>query len=355
MRRRLQPVRGRNGHTPLIEELAFDSVRPPRHAKSTCFSDEDSYNEAVLEACLGNGIEVVGVTDHYRIKSSRKLMAAARAAGLIVLPGFEAVTKDGVHFICLFDVDAEEDVIERRIGECDIGSSADPSPIGDKDALERPVAVINAQDVNDPVDLGRPGFSTAKAQAARQLGPARKRLLDAFSELSDIEEKLAALPGLAETLKRYEEAGLEEKLKEKSLLVREEAVLDAADERVAALADALEVFEGSLPVDRDIVSADALAELPNAALLAELDAVLEDLSGAAERQVVSIRRALDRALRRVREVRERWDALSAAAEENYENAARAAEDDHRRRRVHPPAPPDRAPEPASRCPPEGQA
>lgn len=157
---------------------------------------------------------------------------------------------------------------------------------------------------------------------ARQLGPARKRLLDALGELSDIEEKLAALPGLTETLKRYEEAGLEEKLKEKSLFVREEAVLDAADERIAALAEALEVFEGGLPVDRDIVIADALAELPNAALLAELDAVLEDLSGAAEKQAASIRRALDRALRRVREVRERWDGLSAAAEENYEKTLR---------------------------------
>ena len=43
--------------------------------------------------------------DHYRVDESKGLVQAARAAGLFAFSGFEAVTKDGVHFLCLFDPD----------------------------------------------------------------------------------------------------------------------------------------------------------------------------------------------------------------------------------------------------------
>lgn len=549
-----------------------------RHSKKTAFPDENAYNEALVEACLKSGIEVVGVADHYRIKSSRTLIAEASKAGLCVLPGFEAVTKDGVHFLCLFNPDTDENAIERRIGECGIASGSDPSPIGRHDALEfmeccarwkavciaahvaapggllkklsgksainawrsphllacglpgpvadapvnlrpilenkdpqyardRPVAVVNAQDVNDPADLARAGFSTAvkmsevgyeglkqafldpesrirlatdpepqehtefvalewtggfldgaaihfnenlnvliggrgsgkstvvesiryvlglppvgteartahdsivkhvlrpgtqisllvrsphpakreyviertvpnpptvkstdgellpltpadvaprvevfgqheiselarspeertrllgrfldseeagveKAEATRQLPSARKRLLDALSKRSEIEEKLAALPGLKETLARYEEAGLEETLKEKSLLVREEGVLDTAGETIADLTDALGEFDRALPLDREFLGDDALADLPNPELLAELRTILDDLSGAAEKGAQSIRRALARATKGADDVRTRWDEVSAAADANYEKTLR---------------------------------
>ena len=48
-------------------------------------------------------------------------------------------------------------------------------------------------------------------------------MLDARAELQQIEERLAALPGLEETLERFREAGLEERLKEQSLLVARSA------------------------------------------------------------------------------------------------------------------------------------
>jgi hypothetical protein len=549
-----------------------------RYSKPTSFTDEASYNEAVVDACLANNVEVIGVTDHYRIKSSRALIEALRAAGLTVLPGFEAVTKDGVHFLCLFDAETDEVAIERRIGECGIGSSDEASPIGDKDALEfmeccarwkaiciaahvagdggllkvlkgksainawrshrllacglpgpvrdapenlrpilenknpqyareRPVAFINAQNVNGPADLSRAGFTTAikmsevgfeglkqafldpesrvrlatdpapeehtefvtldwtggfldgtgihfnenlnvliggrgtgkstviesiryvlglepvgqearrvhdsivkqvlrpgtqislvlrsphpatreylvqrtipnpptvksldgdllaltpadvaprvevfgqheiselarspqertrllerflesangesdKAQLVRRLGSNRKQLLDAFVQLAELEDKLDALPGLAETLKRYEEAGLEDKLREKSLLVREEAVLEAGEEAMSTLAEALDEFAEAVPLNRDFVSNDALKELPNATLLAELDTVLEELSKATEGYVTSIGRALEQASKRSSQLRSRWDPLSAAADENYEKTLR---------------------------------
>ena len=74
-----------------------------RHHKATGFKSEAEYNAAIVAACIANGIEVIAVTDHYRVKESLGLVRAARDAGLFAFGGFEAVPKDGVHFICLFD------------------------------------------------------------------------------------------------------------------------------------------------------------------------------------------------------------------------------------------------------------
>src|ERR1700720_1475959 len=70
-----------------------------RHNKPTSFSSEAEYNEAIVAACLEMGIEVIGVTAHYRVQESASLVQAARAAGLFAFSGFEAVSKDGVHFL----------------------------------------------------------------------------------------------------------------------------------------------------------------------------------------------------------------------------------------------------------------
>ena len=105
------------------------------HRKATPFTSEDEYNTAIIETCLDAGIEVIAVTDHYRVKHSAGLVRAARNANLHAFSGFEAVTKDGVHFLCLFDPD-KDGVLERYIGDCGIHDSDRPSPTGSKDATE---------------------------------------------------------------------------------------------------------------------------------------------------------------------------------------------------------------------------
>jgi DNA repair ATPase RecN len=107
-----------------------------RHKKPTRFSEEAAYNQALIEACEAEGIEVLGVTDHYRIGESKQLIESATRAGIIVFPGFEAVTKDGVHFLCLFNPGSDIAAIERKIGDCGIHDSKQISPVGKYDAGE---------------------------------------------------------------------------------------------------------------------------------------------------------------------------------------------------------------------------
>src|SRR5947208_8918062 len=104
-----------------------------RHHKQTSFRTEAEYNTAIIAACQEAGIEVIGVADHYEVKESAGLVQAARAAGLFAFSGFEAVTKDGVHFLCLFDPD-KDSVLERFIGECGVHDTKAASPTGSLDS-----------------------------------------------------------------------------------------------------------------------------------------------------------------------------------------------------------------------------
>ena len=117
-----------------LQVNTFDYLK--RHAHPTSFTKEDDYNAAIVQACLDHRVEVVAITDHYRIASAAALSAALRSAGVIVFPGFEAVSKDGVHFLCLFDPETPASAVQARIGACGIHNDERPSPLGELSASQ---------------------------------------------------------------------------------------------------------------------------------------------------------------------------------------------------------------------------
>ncbi len=548
------------------------------HKKATPFTSEDEYNKAIIEACLDVGIEVIAVTDHYRVKHSAGLVHAARNANLHAFSGFEAVTKDGVHLLCLFDPDKDE-ALERFIGECGVHDSDRLSQTGTKDAIElleaaktwgavciaahvaseggllrklsgqsrinvwthpdllacalpgpvgdapgklrpilenkdarhrrdRPAAVLNASDVNGPDDLKREGasclikMSTVSVEAFRQafldpdsrvrlhsdlkpephaeflavtweggflrdtavhfnenlnvlvggrgtgkstmiesiryalgldplgeearkahegvirhvlqsgtkvslqvrshqpsercytiersipnppvvkdeagevltLSPqdvmpgveifgqheiseltkspekltlllerfidrdtalegrktqvrlelerSRSRIADVRRELQRLDERLAALPGLEETQTRFQQAGLEERLKEKSLLVREERLFVSLDERLDQYRVLRNELADGVPIDTAFVSNKALEGLPNADILSGIGAVLGTLSQKLETLGEQFGKALAEADSTLTEAKSRWSERKTAIEETYEKLLR---------------------------------
>ena len=549
-----------------------------RHKKKTSFKSETEYNKAIVESCLEIGIEVIAVTDHYRVKHSASLVRAARDAGLWAFSGFEAVTKDGVHFLCLFDPD-KDDVLERFIGECGIHDTEHTSPTGSLDSVEllessrkwgavciaahvaseggllkklsgqsrvnvwtssnllacalpgpvsdapdgiRPIlenkdaqhkrvrilAVLNASDVNDPEDLkkdgascfikmsnvsveafrqafldpesrirlhsdpkpephaellamtweggflrdtavhfngnlnvlvgGRgtgkstmiesiryalgldplgeearkahegvirhvlqagtkvsllvrshkpsercytiersvpnppvvkdeagevltlsprdvmpgvevfgqheiselskspdkytlllerlvdrdPSLSGRKAKVHLELGRSRSRIVDVRREMKTLEERLAALPGLEGTQKRFQQAGLEERLKEKSSVIREERLFASVGERLEPIRMLhIELAEG-LPIDTAFVSGKALEGLPNADILAEIKKTFETLSTRLKAVGDQLAEALSEADREITDTKSRWNERRKAIEETYEKLLR---------------------------------
>ncbi len=549
-----------------------------RHGKSTNFRSEADYNAAIVRACCKAGIEVVAVTDHYRVETSRALLRACREAGLFAFTGFEAVTKDGVHFLCIFDPE-QEARLERVIGDCGVHDSSAASPVGSLDSLEllakarewgavaiaahvasnggllktlsgqprinawtspdllacalpgatvkapdgirrilenkdpqhrrtRAVAVVNASDVNDPADLEKDsascfikmskvsveafrqafldswsrirlhsdppsephaelvaaaweggfldgvsvrfngnlntligGRGTGKstviesiryalgldplgdearkmheetvrhvlkpgtkvsllvrshhpseahyaiertvpnppvvrddagnllAMAPRELMPgaqvfgqheiseltgsperltsfierragrdaslsahkaemrlvlekSRLRIVETWREIEELMARLDALPGLEETQKRFREAGLEERFRERSLLVREERLFSILDERLEPFRALLRALGEDLPIDAAFVSARALASLPNADILRETGDVLQTLGARLDEARAGFAAALTEADAAITDIRERWDERRGAIESAYEKLLR---------------------------------
>ncbi len=124
----------------------------------------------------------------------------------------------------------------------------------------------------DPSILGR------KTKLKLDLQRSRSSIVSVQREMKVLDERLAALPGLEETQKRFQEAGLEERLKEKSLLIREERVFTSVSERLDPIRSLHEELVQTLPVDAAFVTSRALEGLPNASILHEIEKTLATLS-----------------------------------------------------------------------------
>jgi DNA repair ATPase RecN len=551
-----------------------------RHRKETPYGDEASYNAAIIQACIDENIEVIAVTDHYRIKSSANLIKEAEKAGLKVFPGFEAVTKEGVHFLCFLESSLSLDVVQAKIADCGIHDSTEPSPIGKYDTGEllrecrkwssaiciaahvasdggllrmlkgqsriaawkdtnllacslpgpvsdapddvrpilqnkdvphrrnRPIAVINCHDVNDPTDLKKPGTSCwikmssvsiaglhqafldpksrvrlasdpmpedhtefiaiawdgqflegesihfnenlnvliggrgtgkstvieslryvlqldpigddarkahdgivnnvlkngtkisllvrshrpdvrefliertvpnppvvkdasgnvltlgprdvlphmeifgqheiselskspekltyllerfmeydpsilkRKSDLKRELERSRARILDVQKEIKQIDERLSLLPSLMETLKRYQEAKLEDRLKDQSQLVREDRILKMADERLKPFKTILTGLENAIPVDVAFVSEKALQDLPGHDILRPLHDCLVAFDKDAQTVTTSLQQAIGNATKRIADVKTKWDVRKQNVQTAYEKILR---------------------------------
>ena len=165
-------------------------------------------------------------------------------------------------------------------------------------------------------------LTARKRELSNELRQSRDGIGRIREELVRVGDRLAALPGLEETLKRYQDAGLEEDLREQSVLVREKRVLDTVPERLEPIRQCLGDLKQTLPADRSFVSPKALEDLPGREILAGADRVLEELNADLEKVVQGLDAALDRAEQGLRDVHERFAARSASVQSAYEQKLR---------------------------------
>ena len=166
------------------------------------------------------------------------------------------------------------------------------------------------------------GLERRKASVLRDLEQTRRALLDVRSELRQIDERLAALPGLEETLARYQEAGLEDRLSEQSMLVREESILESLDERLQGFRGNLTALRQELPIDRTFLSAKALEGLSGKDILAEGNDVLEHLSRDIEKASNLLDEALVAADNGFVDIKEKWNERKREVEVEYQKILR---------------------------------
>ena len=163
--------------------------------------------------------------------------------------------------------------------------------------------------------------SNAGAQKAKlrlELERSRGRIADVQREMKLIEERLGLLPGLEETQKRFQDAGLEERLKEKSLMVREERILATIKERLQPVLALRQELAGLLPIDTAFLSAKALDGLPNAAILNEGAAILQKVTDQLQAIAGQVDKSLAVADAESAALRARWDERKQAVETTYQ-------------------------------------
>ena len=165
-------------------------------------------------------------------------------------------------------------------------------------------------------------LSRRKESLRRDLAKNRRALSETHAAIQSAEERLAALPGMEETLSRFHEVGLEERLRDRSLLVREERLLESVPERLSPFRDALETLRRELPIDLAFLSERALAGLPGGETLANARQVLRELGKEIERMADDLNAALERAEHGVNEVRVKWDVRWQEGQAEYERILR---------------------------------
>jgi hypothetical protein len=166
------------------------------------------------------------------------------------------------------------------------------------------------------------GEANRISETSRQLERSRAQIASIRKEFAQIEERLSNAPVVEQTLKRYQEAGLEERLKEQSFIVREERVLKTAAQRVQPCRDVQLQLNGLIPFDRAFLSEAALRELPGASILRKLDSLFLDLETNIKKISKELGQALEEFDRGVGAVTAEWDGRKKKAQADYEKILR---------------------------------
>jgi hypothetical protein len=165
-------------------------------------------------------------------------------------------------------------------------------------------------------------LASRKSKLRLELERSRSRIGDVQRELKAMQDRLLALPSLEETQKRFKEAGLEERLKEKSQLVREVRIFANVEERLGPIRTFQQELVDSLPLDSAFVSPKSLEGLPNADILAEIELTLADLSKGLQTTATQIAKLLAIADAAMTGTKTKWETRRASIEEKYEKLLR---------------------------------
>lgn len=161
-----------------------------------------------------------------------------------------------------------------------------------------------------------------KRKIPKELALNRRKLIDIRKELDEISEDIGRLPALEETFERFKAAGLEERLKDQSLLVKEEQVLKTARSRLSQVKEGLENIRILMEIDRVFVSDAALKDLPAKEILRKIDSTLALLENNLKKVIEEFEGHLSIAETDIMRVSEEWERRRGEAQAKYEKLLR---------------------------------
>lgn len=85
--------------------------------------EESAYNNEILKKCKDNKISIIGLANHGNVDSSENLRKLLIENGIIVFPGFEIMSAEKVHMVCLFPEDRDVSQLNRYLGAMGLGTA----------------------------------------------------------------------------------------------------------------------------------------------------------------------------------------------------------------------------------------
>ena len=85
--------------------------------------EEATYNSSILKKCQDNNIQVVGLANHGNVDSSESLRKLLSDNGITVFPGFEIMSAEKIHMVCLFPEDRTVSQLNRYLGAMGLESA----------------------------------------------------------------------------------------------------------------------------------------------------------------------------------------------------------------------------------------
>lgn len=162
-----------------------------------------------------------------------------------------------------------------------------------------------------------------KDELTRELRKTRQSLLELHDEMRQVDGKLDGLPALEESLARFQQAGLENRLQDRSLFVHEEKLFESVPDRVGVFKELLEALRPELPLDLTFLSPKAIDNLPGARFLSDVEHILLQLSTDLTSVQEAMASALERADRDIGKVLDAWTLHKQAVEADYQKVLRS--------------------------------
>ncbi len=110
---------------------------------SKCFKDKNVEADAIVKKSIELELDAIAITDHNSAEWIDVVKEKAKGASLVIFPGVEITTSEGLHIVALFDIDKSRADIENFLGAIDIT----PDKYGATDAISS----FNAQQVIEKI------------------------------------------------------------------------------------------------------------------------------------------------------------------------------------------------------------
>ncbi len=144
-----------------------------------------------------------------------------------------------------------------------------------------------------------------KTELSRKLNKSTERIERLLAEMEQLDGRLAEKPLIEETLKRYRELGVEEKLKAQRELIQEEHVFKATQERITLLDEAIDVLEDSIPYNT-FLSDKALKDLAGKDILLRLRMPIKTLVDGINTKIQELKTLKEATLKEIAEIEKSW-------------------------------------------------